>query len=39
MTDDEVIAAARSGALPRDPEYAEWLVLVGQGDLLDPGMP
>jgi hypothetical protein len=34
-TDEQVIEAARAGALPRDPEYAEWLVLLGHGDLLD----
>lgn len=37
MADDEVIAAAVAGTLPRDPEYAEWLVLLGRGDLLDAG--
>jgi hypothetical protein len=34
-TDDEIIQAARAGTLLRDPEYAEWLVLLGLGDLLD----
>jgi hypothetical protein len=33
--DDEVIRAAANGSLPRDPEYAEWIVLLGRGDLLD----
>lgn len=33
-TDHEVIQEAVEGALPRDPEYAEWLVLLGRGDLL-----
>jgi hypothetical protein len=33
--DREVIAAATAGALPRDPEYAEWLVLLGRENLLD----
>lgn len=36
-TDEEVIAAALEGTLPRDPEFAEWLVLMGRGDLLDAG--
>lgn len=36
-TDDEIVAAARAGTLPRDPEYAEWLVLLGRGDLIDAG--
>jgi len=36
-TDEEVTRAAESDALPRDPEYAEWLVLLGRGDLLDAG--
>lgn len=34
-TDDEVLRAAEQGRLPRDPEYAEWLVMLGRGDLLD----
>jgi hypothetical protein len=34
-TDDEVVEAARAGTLPRDPEYAEWLVLLGHSELLD----
>jgi hypothetical protein len=35
MTDAEVALAATEGHLPGDPEYAEWLVLIGRGDLLD----
>lgn len=34
-SDREVVEAAKRGDLPRDPEYAEWLVLLGRGDLLD----
>jgi hypothetical protein len=34
-TDAEVVLAATEGRLPRDPEYGEWLVLMGRGDLLD----
>jgi hypothetical protein len=34
-TDEEVLADAEQGSLPRDPEYASWLVLLGRGDLLD----
>lgn len=34
-TDAQVILAAAEGRLSRDPEYAEWLVLLGRGDLLD----
>jgi len=34
-TDEEVVRAAQDGTLPRDPEFAEWLVLLGRGDLLD----
>jgi hypothetical protein len=33
-TDPEVVEAARAGTLPRDPEYAEWLVLLGHSDLI-----
>ena len=36
-TDEEIVEAARAGTLPRDPEYAEWLVLLGHGELLGPG--
>jgi hypothetical protein len=32
--DAEVIQLAETGQLPRDPEYAEWLTLLGRGDLL-----
>jgi hypothetical protein len=32
--DAEVIQLAEAGQLPRDPEYAEWLTLLGRGDLL-----
>jgi hypothetical protein len=34
--DADVVREAEAGTLPRDPEYAEWLVLLGRGDLLDP---
>ena len=34
-SDADVIQAATQGQLPADPEYAEWLVLLGRGDLLD----
>ncbi|HSN98009.1 MAG TPA: hypothetical protein VLS89_06910 [Candidatus Nanopelagicales bacterium] len=34
-TDEQVIQEAERGDLPRDPEYAEWVVLLGRGDLLD----
>jgi hypothetical protein len=33
-TDAEVIRLAEIGQLPTDPEYGEWLVLLGRGDLL-----
>lgn len=39
QTDAEIVEAARAGTLPRDPEYAEWLVLLGHGELLDPTPP
>jgi len=35
-SDSDVVEAARAGTLPPDPEYAEWLVLLGHGELLDP---
>jgi hypothetical protein len=34
-TDAEVIRLAETGQLPTDPEYGEWLVLLGRGDLLE----
>jgi hypothetical protein len=34
-TDAEVIGLAETGQLPNDPEYGEWLVLLGRGDLLE----
>lgn len=34
LTDAEVLKQASVQTLPRDPEYAEWLVLLGRGDLL-----
>jgi len=33
-TDAEVVADARRGELPAEPEYAEWLILLGQGGLI-----
>lgn len=33
-TDDEVLALARTNDLPPEPEYAEWLILLGHGGLL-----
>jgi hypothetical protein len=34
MSDADVVRAATEGTLPEDPYYAEWLVLLGRGDLL-----
>jgi hypothetical protein len=33
-THEEVIRLAETGQLPTDPEYGEWLILLGRGDLL-----
>lgn len=38
-SDQEILDAARSGTLPPDPEYAEWLVLLGHGELLGTRTP
>lgn len=35
QTDAEVIALAETQSLPSDPEYGEWLVLLGRGDLIE----
>ena len=34
LTDAEVVALASRGKLSPDPEYAEWLVLLGHGGLI-----
>jgi hypothetical protein len=34
FSDDEVVRRSVLGRLPNDPEFAEWLVLLGRGDLL-----
>jgi hypothetical protein len=34
LEDLEVIRRAEAGTLSPDPEYAEWLTLLGRGDLL-----
>lgn len=34
-SDDDMLQEAREGRLPADPEYAEWLVLLGRADLMD----
>jgi len=34
LTDEQVIRMAEEGTLPREPSFAEWLLLIGRGDLL-----
>lgn len=34
FADDELVRRAEQRELPGDPEYAEWLVLIGRGDLI-----
>ena len=34
MNSTEVIKRAESGVLPTEPEFVEWLVLLGRGDLV-----
>jgi hypothetical protein len=34
MSDADLVAAATAGAAPAEPYVAEWLVLLGRGDLL-----
>lgn len=36
MSDQDVINLAKHGELPDDTAYAEWLILLHRGDLLDP---
>jgi hypothetical protein len=35
LSDEEVLARAERGTLPAEPEFAEWLVLLDHGDLLE----
>jgi hypothetical protein len=35
QTDDEIIALAENNQLSPEPEYGEWLVLLGRGDLIE----
>lgn len=37
LSDAEVIERAEQDVLPGDPEYAEWLVLLDRGDLVERG--
>jgi hypothetical protein len=37
VDDAEVVARAERGELPADPEFAEWLILLGRGDLVPRG--
>lgn len=37
LSDHAMIARVERGDLPLEPEHAEWLVLLGRGDLLDAG--
>lgn len=34
LSNEVVVALAIDGNLPSDPEYAEWLVMLGRGDLV-----
>lgn len=34
LSDEEVVAKALDGTLPPDPNYCEWLVLLGRSDLI-----
>jgi hypothetical protein len=35
LSDNEMLTRVERGELPLEPEHAEWLVLLGRGDLLD----
>ncbi|MEZ4316908.1 MAG: hypothetical protein R3F61_05380 [Myxococcota bacterium] len=37
LSDADVLASARAGTLSGDPLWAEWLALLGQGELLGQG--
>jgi len=34
FSDEEIVAMATDGSLPPDPDYCEWLVLIGRSDLI-----
>ena len=34
FSDEEVVASAIAGTIPPDPDYCEWLVLIGRSDLI-----
>ncbi|HEY2031673.1 MAG TPA: hypothetical protein VGH20_20915 [Myxococcales bacterium] len=34
LTDEAVVTQARTGQLPRDPDFAEWLILLSRSDLI-----
>ncbi len=34
MSDDEIISGASAGALTPEPQFVEWLILLGRGDLV-----
>lgn len=35
LRDEEVVERAKSKSLPPDPEFVEWLILLGRADLVD----
>jgi hypothetical protein len=35
LDDEQVLALAKGGELPNDPVFAEWLVLLGRGELFE----
>jgi hypothetical protein len=35
LSDSEVIEKAQTHQLPSEPEYCEWLILLGRGDLIE----
>jgi hypothetical protein len=36
LSDEEILIRVQQGTLPPDPDFAEWVVLLGKGDLLSP---
>jgi hypothetical protein len=35
FTDEQVVTRAKNKSLPPDPEFVEWLILLGRADLVD----
>ena len=37
MSDEDIITSAQNGTLSREPQFTEWLLLLGRSDLIEQG--